>query len=295
MADNKEKVLGSGFKIVTPGYFPALRLRLLAGRVLDERDTASSPPVVVVNESFVKAYLPGQNALGKRILVERIAPSRHGLGPMTPWEIVGVVADEKANGLDQISDVGTYASFAQDPVVGLGLVARGSGDPGVLIKSIQQAVWRVNKSQVLDNPMTMDQIKAESVTFRRLPAVLLGSFAILAMLLACTGIYGVLSFVTAGRTQELGIRAALGASRGDLIRMVVGGGSIPILAGIAIGLGGAVGLTRFIRSMLFATSPLDVMNLLAVAALLLAVALIACLAPAWRAARVDPMSALRQD
>jgi predicted permease len=295
MADNKDKLLGSGFKIVTPGYFAALRLRLRAGRTLDDRDTASSPPVVVVNESFVKAYLNGESALGKRILVEKIAPSRHGLGPLTAWEIVGVVADEKANGLDQTEDIGAYASFAQDPVVGLGLVAKGTGDSGVLIKSIQRAIWRVNKNQVLDSPMTMEQIMAESVTFRKLPAVLLGSFALLALLLACTGIYGVLSFVTAGRKQELGIRAALGASRSDLVGLVVGGGSIPVLAGIVLGLGGAVGLARFIRSMLFATDPLEVTNLLAVAALLLAVALAACLVPAWRAARVDPMSVLRQE
>src|ERR1035441_4033216 len=269
MADNRDKRLGSGFKIVTPGYFTALRLRLKAGRFLDQRDTESSPSVVVVNESFVKAYLHGENPLGKRILVEKIAPSRHGLLAMTAWEVVGVVADEKADGLDQIEDVGAYASFAQDPVVGLGLVARGKGDPGALIKSIQRGVWRFNKNQVLDHPMTMDQVKAESdsVTFRGLPAVLLGGFAFLAMLLACTGIYGVLSFVTAGRTQELGIRAALGASRGDLMRMVVSGGPIPVLIGLVVGLGGALGLTRFIQSMLFATSTLDVTTLLAAAGL----------------------------
>lgn len=295
MADNREKLLGSGFKIVTPGYFPALRLRLITGRVLDERDTESSPAVVVVNESFVKAYLTGQNPIGKRILVEKIAPSRHGLGAMTSWEIVGVVADEKGNGLDQAEDIGAYASFAQDPVVGLGLVARIEGDSGTMIRSIEQAVWRVNKTQVLSTPMTMERIKEESVTFRRLPAVLLGGFALLAMLLACTGIYGVLSFVTAGRTQELGVRAALGASPGDLVRLVVTGGSIPILAGIAGGVCGAAGITRFLGSMLFATSPLDPMTLAAVAVLLLAVALTACLAPAWRAARVVPISALRQD
>jgi ABC-type antimicrobial peptide transport system permease subunit len=125
--------------------------------------------------------------------------------------------------------------------------------------------------------------------------MLLGGFALLAMLLACTGIYGVLSFVTAGRTQELGIRAALGASRGDLMRMVVGGGSIPAVAGVALGFAGAAGLTRFIQSMLYATSPLDPGTLIGVAALLLAVALIACVAPAWRAARIDPISALRQE
>jgi putative ABC transport system permease protein len=295
MSDNLEKRLGSGFKIVTPGYFPTLRLRLLRGRVLDQRDTASSPAVVVVNESFVNAYLPGQNPLGKRILVEKLAPSRRGLGPMTAWEIVGVVADEKAGGLDEARDIGVYASFAQDPVVGLGLVARSSGKPEAVIKAVQQAVWRVNKNQALDQPMPMERIKSESVTFRRLPAVLLGGFSLLAMLLACTGIYGVLSFVTAGRTQELGIRAALGASRGDLMRMVVSGGAVPAVAGIAIGFAGAAGLTRFIRSLLFATSPFDAGTLIAVAALLLTVALAACLAPAWRASRIDPIAALRQE
>src|SRR5262249_11914508 len=154
------KLLGAGFKIVTPDYFQSLRLPLLAGRVLDDRDVAGSPPVVVVNESFVKAYSPTENVLGRRILVERIAPSRRGLGPMTSWEIVGVVADEKANGLDEVQDVGVYASFAQDPVIGLSLVARGSGDPGAIIKSIQQSIWRLNKNQVLDHPMSMDKIKA---------------------------------------------------------------------------------------------------------------------------------------
>ncbi len=151
---------------------------------------------------------------------------------MTSWEIVGVVADEKADGLDQAEDIGAYASFDQDPVVGLGLVARVHGDAGSMIKSIQRAAWRADKNQVLDNPLTMEQTKAESVTYRRLPAVLLGGFAFLAMLLACTGIYGVLSFVTAGRTQELGVRAALGASRADLMRLVVGGVRFPFWWGL---------------------------------------------------------------
>jgi ABC-type antimicrobial peptide transport system permease subunit len=130
---------------------------------------------------------------------------------------------------------------------------------------------------------------------RRLTTSLLGGFALLAMLLACGGIYGVLSFVTAGRMPEMGIRAAMGASRRDLIWLVIRGGSVPVLAGIAIGLGGAIGLGRFIRSMLFAISPIDGPTLAGVSLLFLSVALAACLVPAWRAASGDPMSALRQD
>ena len=295
MPDKPDEIVGTGFKIVTPGYFRTLGLRLVSGRLLDERDSTGSVPVVVVNESFVRRYLPNKEPLGSRILVERILPSRRGLGPLTPWEIVGVVVDEKASGLENPTDVGAYASFAQSPVVGLGLVARGSGDPAMLIKSMQTAVRRVNKYQVLDRPMTVAQLKADSMIDRRLPTYLLGGFALLAMLLACAGIYGVLSLVTAKRTQELGIRAALGASQWDLVRMVVRGGTMPVIVGVVLGLGGAIWLSRFIQTMLFQVSPIDAASLIAVAALFLSVALVACFVPAWRASRIDPMAALRQE
>jgi len=295
LPEKPDEIVGTGFKIVTPGYFQALGLRVIAGRLLDDRDRTGSLPVVVVNESFVRRYSPNQNPIGKRILVEQILPSRRGLGPQIAWEIVGVVADEKGRGLENPDDVGAYAAFAQNPVVGLGLVARGSGDPGLLIKSMQRAVQRVNKTQVLDRPTTVAQLKAESMIGRRMPTMLLGGFALLAMLLACAGIYGVLSFVTANRTQELGIRAALGASRWDLVRMVLGSGTAPVVAGLVVGLGGAIGLTRFIQSMLFETSPIDVLSLSAVSAIFLTVAMAACFVPAWRAAQLNPMSALRQE
>ena len=295
LPEKPDEIVGTGFKIVTPGYFQALGLRVIAGRLLDDRDRTGSLPVVVVNESFVRRYSPNQNPIGKRILVEQILPSRRGLGPQIAWEIVGVVADEKGRGLENPDDVGAYAAFAQNPVVGLGLVARGSGDPGLLIKSMQRAVQRVNKTQVLDRPTTVAQLKAESMIGRRMPTMLLGGFALLAMLLACAGIYGVLSFVTANRTQELGIRAALGASRWDLVRMVLGSGAAPVVAGLVVGLGGAIGLTRFIQSMLFETSPIDVLSLSAVSAIFLTVAMAACFVPAWRAAQLNPMSALRQE
>jgi len=295
LPEKPDEIVGTGFKIVTPGYFQALGLRVIAGRLLDDRDRAGSLPVVVVNESFVRRYSPNQNAIGKRILVEQILPSRRGLGPQVAWEIVGIVADEKGRGLETPDDIGAYAAFAQSPVVGLGLVARGSGDSGLLIKSIQRAVQRVNKTQVLDRPTTVVELKAESMIGRRMPTMLLGGFALLAMLLACAGIYGVLSFVTANRTQELGIRAALGASRWDIVRMVLGSGTAPVIAGLLVGLGGAIGLTRFIQSMLFQTSPIDAISLTAVSAVFLVVAMTACLVPAWRAARLDPMLALRQE
>jgi len=295
LASKPEERLGSGFKIVTPGYFRALGLPVLAGRVLDERDVLGMPFVVVIDESFAKRYFPNQSPIGKSILVERILPSRRGLGPDTSWEIVGVVADEKADGLEEGRDVGCYVSYAQNPVVGVSLLARGSGDAQMLIKSVERALTRVNKYQVLEHPETVTQMKAESVASRRLTTSLLSGFALLAMLLAASGIYGVLSFVTAGRTQEMGIRTAMGASRRQLIWLVVRGGSVPVLGGITIGLAGAAAFGRLLRSMLFAVDPIDGLTLVSVSLLFLLVALISCFVPAWRAASGNPMAALRQE
>jgi putative ABC transport system permease protein len=295
LADKPDEEVGTGFKIVSPEYFQALRLPLKAGRFLDKSDTASSPPVVVVNESVVKRYFPKENPIGKRILVEKILPTRRGLGPQTSWEIVGVVVDEKGRGLESLTDVGAYASFAQNPVVGLGIVARGSGDGGSLIQLVARAVTKVDKTQVLDRARTVEEMKSESMMSRRLTTSLLGGLSLLAMLLACAGVYGVLSFVTARRIHEVGIRMALGATRFAIIRLVVGGGAFPVLIGILVGLGGAIGLARFIESMLFATDPIDPLTLAGVSGLFAAVALVACIVPALRAASVDPMAALRQD
>jgi putative ABC transport system permease protein len=295
LADKPNEEVGTGFKIVSPAYFQALGLALKAGRYLDQRDTAGSPPVVVVNDSFVRRYFPDGNAIGKRILVERILPTRRGLGPQTAWEIVGVVVDEKGRGLESLTDIGAYASFAQNPVVGLGIVARGSGDAGALIQSVARAVTRVDKTQVLERPRTVEEMKAESLMSRRLTMSLLGGLALLALLLACAGIYGVLSFVTARRRHEMGIRSALGASRAALVRLVVAGGAFPVCVGILVGLGSAIGLTRFMQSLLFATNPVDLLTLAGVAVLFASVALIACIVPAWRAARVDPMASLREE
>lgn len=295
LPEKPTELANTGFKIISPRYLAALGLRLKAGRYLDERDTAGSPPVAVVNESFVKRFYPDGVALGKRILVEKILVTHRGLGPQTAWEIVGVVADEKGRGLESSNDVGTYVSFAQNPAVGLGLVVKGRGEGTALIRPVVQALARVEKTQVYDRPRTVEEWKQQSMMGRRLTTSLLAGLAALAVLLACAGVYGVLSFVTAQRGHELGIRAALGASRGRLIRLVLEGGAWPVVAGIAVGLAGALAMGRFIRAMLFATDPLDVPTLALVSALFVGVALVACLVPALRASHADPMTALRHD
>ena len=202
------------------------------------------------------------------------------------------MADEKVNGLDSTS-AGVYVSYAQSPIVGISLLAKGIGEPGALAKSIQQAIWRVDKNQALPDVRTLEQIKSESVGPTRLRTLLLAVFAGVALALAAVGVYGVLSYVTAQRTQELGVRAALGASAWDLIRLVVVGGAWPVVAGLALGVGGAFAVTRSLQGLLFETSPNDPATMIAVGATLLLVALVACYLPARRASRVDPMTALR--
>jgi putative ABC transport system permease protein len=179
--------------------------------------------------------------------------------------------------------------------VGISLLAKGRGDPGRLTKSIQQAIWAINKNQALPNAKTLEQIKSDSLGGTRLRTLLLGVFSGLALLLASIGVYGVLSYVTAQRTQELGVRAALGATAWDLIRLVVKGGSVPVATGLVIGIGSALGLTRLLQGLLFETSPTDPATLAGVALTLFGVALTACYLPARRAARVDPMTALRTE
>jgi putative ABC transport system permease protein len=280
------------FKIVTPGYFGTLSMKLRKGRTLAERDAKGALPVTVINESFARQQFPDQDPIGQRVVIEQIVPGKRELGPEVPWEVVGVVADEKVNGLDS-SSAGVYVSYAQSPVVGVSLLAKGVGEPGGLAKSIQQAIWRLDKNQALPDVRTLESIKADSVGPTRLRTLLLAVFAGVALALAAVGVYGVLSYVTAQRTQELGLRAALGASASDLIRLVVIGGVWPVVAGLALGVGGSFAVTRSLQGLLFETSPNDPATMVAVGAMLLLVALLACYLPARRASHVDPMTALR--
>ena len=285
---------GCFYKMVSPSYLSALGMRLVKGRWLAETDSGGAVPVTVINESMAKRYLKNQDPIGKRILIQQVIPGKHELGPEVPWQVVGVVADEKVDGLDD-SSPGVYVSYKQSPVIGTALVVRGAMDPNHLVNAIQGSVWELNKNQALDDIKTLEQIKSESVGGNRLRTALLGAFAGLALLLAAVGIYGVVSYSVAQRTHELGVRAALGASRWDQLRVVLGSGMFLTFLGLGIGVLGALGLTRLLASLLFGVSPRDPWSMAVVVLILAAVALAACYIPARRATHVDPMVALRYE
>jgi putative ABC transport system permease protein len=283
-----------GFKRVSPSYLSALGMRMLKGRWLAEADTPGAIPVAVINETMAQHTFKGQDPIGKRILIQQIIPGQPAVGPEIPWQVVGVVADEKIHSLDDLSS-GLYVSYKQSPTPQTALVVRGAMDPTRLVKSIQTAVWQLNKNQSIDDIKTLDQIKSDSLGENRFRTLLLGAFAGLALLLAALGIYGVISYSVAQRTHEMGVRAALGASRGDQLRLVLMGGMTLTTIGIGIGIVGALGLTRLLASLLFGVSPHDPWTLVVVSVVLAIVAGAACFIPARRATKVDPMVALRYE
>jgi putative ABC transport system permease protein len=244
---------------------------------------------------MAKRYFKGEDPIGKRILIQEILYGQPGLGPEIPWEVVGIVGDEQTGGLTDDKSAGLYVTFDQSPTNDLNMVLRGSVDPRTLTSAIHAAVHAVDKDQSIADLETLEKIKSGTVASDRMRTMLLGIFAALALLLAAIGIYGVIGYSVTQRTHELGIRAALGASRGSLLAMVIRRGMRLTLMGLAIGVAGALALTRLLGSLLFGISPRDPLTLIAVAAVLSAVALLACYIPARRAAGVDPMVALRYE
>jgi putative ABC transport system permease protein len=284
------------FKMVSPSYFRTLGISVIKGRGLDEHDVGGSPPVAVINEAMAKKYFPGEDAIGKRVMIEQILYGRTGLGPDVPWEIVGVIADERVDRLDaKDPSSGLYVTIDQSPQGSQSLVVRGAIDPALLQNSIRKAVLAVNKDQTLPDMKTLVQIKHESLGDNRLRSVLIGLFAAIALLLSAIGIYGVVSFGVGQRTREIGIRAALGATRGAILKLILRGGLITVLIGLGVGFGGVFALTRLVSSLLFGVGDRDPITIAGVAVVLAAVALVASYIPARRASKVNPVIALRCD
>jgi predicted permease len=277
---------------VTPGAIQALGIHLLRGRYLTAADSADSEPVCVIDTTMAQTNWPNEDPIGKYIAVDGRSDNLND--PI--WrKIVGVVAHVKNYGVDQPSRVETYLSFAQTPAHGGFVILRTSGDPTSLSPAMRAAVQSLDPSIPVSRIQTLGDIVDESVAPRRLSVVLLGSFAGLALALAAVGIYGVMSYTVTQRTQEIGIRIALGAARGDIFRLVVRSGMMLLVVGIAIGFGGALYLSRFLGTLLFQVRPTDLLTFVSVPVILAAIGLAACILPARRATSVDPLVALRME
>jgi len=283
-----------GFKMVQASYFQVLGIRVIKGRGLTERDVKGTQPVAVINQTMVNRFFKDQEPIGQRLLIQDIIPGSPALGPEISWEIVGVIADERTASLEGTTRAGVYVPIEQSPTTFASVVVRGAVEPQALGRAITQAVHEVDRNQVVSDIRTLEQIKDESAASNRLRTTLLAVFASLALLLSAVGIYGVISYTVVQRTHEIGVRAALGASGAALLRMVLTSGMGLTLFGLAIGLGGALALTQLLGSLLLGVSARDPLTLGASAIVLVLVAVLACYIPARRAAKLDPLVALRE-
>ena len=275
-------------RVVDSNYFRAMGIPLRAGRPFAETDSTTAPKVMVINEHMARRFWPGEDPIGKRVTMT-------DWGPPLSGEIVGVVGDVKAGGLDSETRPMIYWAYPQFPVIFDSLVVRTEGDPLNIVGAIKSQIWSIDPHQPVASVATMEQVLANSVAARRFNMVLIGAFAALALALSALGIYGVISYTVSQRTHEIGIRVALGARGSHVLRLVVGQGMALALAGVGVGLAAAAALTRLMSTLLFGVSPTDTPTFVAVAVLLSGVALAACIVPARRATKVDPMVALRYE
>ena len=277
---------------VTPNYFGTMRIPLLQGRDFTERDEAKATPVLIVNQAFAQQFFPGENPVGKHI---QAGISNGGPGTAPMREIVGVVGNVKFEDLTTEFSPESYIPYGQLQFGSITIVARSAKDPQGLAKPIASVVQSLDKDLPTYAPKTLEQYLNGTIAIPRFNTFLLAVFAALAMILTAVGLYGVISYTVAQRTHEIGIRMALGAQPGDMLRLVVGQGMRLALLGVGLGLVAAFGLTRFLSSLLFGVSSTDPVSFAVVVTMLVAVVLLACYIPARRAMRVDPMVALRYE
>jgi putative ABC transport system permease protein len=286
---------GGFYKVVSPSYFSTLGIKPIKGRLLADTDTSSSPPVLVMNERLANRFFPNEDPVGQRILIQKIVPGRTELGADIAWEVVGIIRDEKIGGPEDVQSAGVYVSNEQTPVYNMVLNVRARVNPLTLQAPITAAIRSVNRNQAISNIRSIDQIRDQAMGGRRLVSILLGTFATVALVLAGIGIYGVISYNVAQRTRELGIRAALGATERSLLRLILDRGVRLTVIGIAIGVAGAIALTRLMAAILFGVGARDPLTMLSVGVILAGVAILASYVPAKRAMRVDPVVALRYE
>jgi putative ABC transport system permease protein len=279
--------VSTNYYSVSPDYFKAMGIPLRRGRLFNDHDIKDAPRVAIINETMARKYFPDEDPIGKRINVT--------MGPTLYREIVGIVGDVKHYGLDRDTPPETYEPYTQQPMSFMSLVVRTPGEPTSLSSAIRGEVLSLDKDQPVSSIKPLTQLVSASIAQQRFAMLLLGVFAAVAMLLATVGIYGVMSYSVTRRIHEIGIRMALGASSRDVLRLVVGHGMRLALIGVALGLSIAFLVTRIMASLLFGVSATDLMTFTVFAVALTAVALVACLVPARRALKVDPMVALRYE
>ena len=275
--------------IITPGYFEAMRIPMIHGRAFDAEDRATSPPLAILNQSAAHMLFPNEDAVGKRLKVQ------WGPGGNPIVEVVGVVADIRHDGVSTPPDPCLFMPNDQQPFPFTSLVVRTTGNPASLENAIREQIRAVDSDQGITKMELLQQMVSDSIARPRLEAVVLTAFGVIALGLACIGLYGLIAFSVAQRLREIGIRVALGASKAGIFRMILGDGFRLTVVGVLLGLAGVLSATRFLRSLLFEINPLDPATLVFVVFVLLMVSAIACYLPALRATNADPASVLREE
>jgi putative ABC transport system permease protein len=272
-------------------YFITMQIPLLSGRVFTEQDQAGTPSVVVINQTMARRYWPEEDPIGKRIRVVDTGLTDSN----AKATIVGVVGDVKHGSLDEPSTSQIYLAFAQNPFIFATLVVRTQPEPMSMASAVRSAVWSVDKDQPVWKVRTLEFLINRDLGPRRFMMAMLGGFGALALLLATIGIYSVISYSVTQRTHEIGVRMALGAKAGDVLKLVIGQGMVLVLIGVGVGLVAAFALTRLMNGLLFGVTVTDPLTFAVISLVLTGVALGACLVPALRATKVDPMIALRYE
>ena len=279
---------GAEFNVVSHGYFSALRIPLLQGRDVDQRDRWDAPGVVLVNQTLARQMWPGESAVGKRITF--------GEPEENAWmTVIGVVADVRQRSLTAEIKPQVYAPHAQVGIEEMALLVRTPLDPAAVAPSMRGLVAGLDASVPVADVQTLTEVRSASIANERFRTVVLAAFGLLALSLAAIGVYGVIAYGVVQRSREIGIRMALGARRAEILRLVVGEGMVTVAVGITVGVVAALGLSRFIASLLFAIQPNDPSTFVAIGLLIAVVALAACMVPARRAMRVDPAWTLRSE